>query len=93
MVTTIHDSDEERPSRPLERHRVADAGRTLRGLLAGLLIAAVVALVVDNRHEVRLGWVFGDADAPLWAVLFVTAFAGALIGWLLVHRPHRRPSR
>ncbi len=72
------------------RHRAANAGRTIRGVFAGVILAALVALVVDNRHDVRLGWVFGDGDAPLWLVVTLSAIAGALIGWLISHRPHRR---
>ena len=76
-----------------EHHRVADTGRTLRGVLAGLIIAALVALAIDNRREVRVGWVFGDGDAQLWLVLVLAVLAGALIGWLISHRPHLRSSQ
>ncbi len=89
-MSNAHGSEEVLEVPRAEHHRVADAGRTLRGVLAGLLLAVVVALAIDNRREVRVGWVFGDTDAPLWVVLLLTAFAGALIGWLLTHRPHRR---
>lgn len=61
----------------------------MRQILGLLLLIAVVALAVDNRDDVRVGWVIGDGTAPLAAVLLLAALAGAIIGWLLVHRPHR----
>jgi uncharacterized integral membrane protein len=55
-----------------------------------LLLAVVVAIGVDNRHDVRVGYVVGDVEAPLIIVLLVTAVLGAAIGWLLLHRPGHR---
>ena len=69
-------------------HRVRDSGRFVRGMLAGVVLAALIAVGIDNRHEVRVGWVFGDADAQLWFVVESAAVAGALIGSLITHRPH-----
>jgi uncharacterized integral membrane protein len=65
------------------------AGSTARVVLALVLLAAVVAFAVDNRDEVRVGWVVGDGEAPLVLVLLATAFVGAVMGWLLSHRPAR----
>lgn len=88
------DHDEERIAEPhREHHRVADTGRTLRGILAGVILAAFVALGIDNRREVRVGWVFGDGDAQLWLVLVMAVLAGAVIGWLVTHRPRLRSSQ
>ena len=70
--------------------RIHDAGRTARAVIAGVIIAALAALSIDNRREVRVGWVFGDGDYQLWLVLVIAAAAGAVIGWLVTHRPHRR---
>jgi len=55
-----------------------------------ILLAAVVAVVVDNRRDTRIGYVFGDVEAPLIVVLLLAAVAGALIGWLLLHRSRHR---
>jgi uncharacterized integral membrane protein len=60
-----------------------------RIIVAGILILVIVAVAIDNSDDTRIGYVFGDADAPLFVVLIVTAVVGALIGWLLLHRPHR----
>jgi hypothetical protein len=38
---------------------------------------------------VRVGWVVGDGDASLWIIVLVAAVIGAMIGWLVTHRPHR----
>lgn len=73
----------------VERHRARDAARTLRGLIAGVLLAALIALAVDNLDEVTVGWVFGEGDVPLALVVAASAVAGALVGWLVLHRPRR----
>ena len=60
-----------------------------RIIVAGILILVIVAVAIDNSDNTRIGYVFGAADAPLFVVLIVAAVVGALIGWLLLHRPHR----
>ena len=57
----------------------------------GLVIAVVAALVLigfDNRSDVRLGYVVGEAQAPVWIVLLVAALAGLIIAVLA--RSNRR---
>jgi len=71
-----------------EKHR--DAALNARLVLGGLLLLAIVGFAVDNGDEVRIGWVVGDGSAPLVLVLLVTAVVGALVGWLLLHRPHHQ---
>ena len=56
-------------------------------IVALLLVLVIVAL--DNRDDVRVGYVFGDANAPIWIVLAASAIAGVAIGWLIRHRPRR----
>jgi len=68
------------------RHR---AGTTLRIVVGLVLLAAIVAFAVDNRDQVRVGWIVGDGQAPLVLVLLATALVGAVMGWLLLHRPAR----
>lgn len=75
------------PSGPaLHEHRAS--GTWARLALGVLLLAMIVAFAVDNRDNVRIGWVVGDGSAPLVLVLLLTAVVGALIGWLLLHPPH-----
>ncbi len=81
------DRDEERVERPGRLH---DTAVGVRGAIAGVLGLALVAFIIDNRDDVRVGWVFGDGSKPLWLVLVVTAAVGVLIGLLLAHRSHRR---
>jgi uncharacterized integral membrane protein len=45
---------------------------------------------MDNRRDVRLGYAFGDAQAPTWIVIVATAVVGAVIGWLVRHGPRHR---
>ena len=67
-----------------------DVGRGVRLLVAAALIAAIVIVALDNRDDVRLGYVFGDVQAPVWIALVAAGVVGVLIGWLLKHRSHRR---
>ena len=67
-------------------HRAGTAVRLVLGLV---LLAVIVAFAVDNRDEVRVGWVVGDGSTPLALVLLATAVVGAAVGWLLLHRPAR----
>jgi uncharacterized integral membrane protein len=60
----------------------------LRLVLGALLVALVVAVVVDNRGSVRFHYLVGDVRAPLVLIVLVSALVGAAIGWLLLHRPH-----
>jgi uncharacterized integral membrane protein len=62
---------------------------TARLVFGGVLLAAVVAVCVDNRRKTRIGYVFGDVEAPLILVLVSAAVLGAIIGWLFLHRPRR----
>ena len=70
--------------------KARDVGRGLRLLVAAALIAAIVIVAFDNRDDVRLGYVFGDAEAPVWIVLVAAGVVGVMIGWLVKHRSHRR---
>ena len=70
--------------------QVRDVGRLLRLVVAAVLVAAIVVVGFDNREDVRLGYVFGDAEAPVWIVLVAAGIAGMIIGWLVKHRGRRR---
>ncbi len=63
-----------------------DAARLVRSVIVVAIVAAVVAVALDNRDDARLGYVFGDASAPTWIVIIGAAVAGAVIGWLVRHR-------
>jgi uncharacterized integral membrane protein len=66
-----------------------DAGRIFRFVLAVALVVALMVVALDNTDDVRVGYAFGDANAPVWMVLVISAAAGIVIGWLVRHRPHR----
>jgi uncharacterized integral membrane protein len=42
-----------------------DNGRITRLAVAALIVVVVVAVAIDNRQEVDVGYVFGDVSAPL----------------------------
>ena len=60
-----------------------DLARTVRFLLAVAVVVALVLVGLDNRHEVRIGYVIGDAQAPLWVVVVGAALAGMAVAALL----------
>lgn len=60
-----------------------------RIVVAVVLIAVIAAVAIDNREDTRIGYVFGDVNAPLFVVLIAAAVVGAIIGWLVLHRPQR----
>jgi uncharacterized integral membrane protein len=66
-----------------------DVGRMVRLVVVLAIVTALVLVAVDNRDDVRVGYVFGDTEAPIWIVLALAAVGGVMIGWLLRHRPHR----
>lgn len=66
-----------------------DARRAVRLIAILLILGALVAVAVDNREDVRIGYVFGDASGPIWLVITFAALAGVIIGWLLAHRSRR----
>jgi len=70
-------------------HPRSDNGRAVRLVVAALIVIALVAVALDNSQEVDVGYVVGDASAPLWVVLVAAGVAGVIIGWLVKHRPRR----
>lgn len=67
-----------------------DMAAVIRFLVAAIVVAALVIVGLDNRDDVRIGYVFGDANAPVWTVLVASAIAGIVIGWLIKHRARPR---
>jgi uncharacterized integral membrane protein len=72
----------------------AITSRGVSGIVRVTVVAVIVALVllvaVDNRGDVRLGYVTGSTEAPLWLVVVVAGVAGLVVGWLVKHRPRHR---
>lgn len=67
-----------------------DLARILRLAVVVVLVGAVVLVALDNRSDARVGYVFGDATAPMWLIVVAAAVSGAIIGWLLRHSSRRR---
>ncbi len=66
-----------------------DLSQLFRLLVAVAIVAAIVIVAFDNRDDVRVGYAFGDTQAPIWIVLLAAGVAGVVVGWLIKHRPHR----
>jgi uncharacterized integral membrane protein len=58
-------------------------------MLIAAILVAIVLVALDNRSDVRVGYVVGDTEGPIWIVILAAAVAGMLIGWLVRHRPRR----
>lgn len=54
-----------------------------------VLIVLMVAFVLDNTDDVRIGYVVGDSDIPLIIVLVAVFVAGIAVGWLSGRRGRR----
>jgi len=80
---SVHEGYDER-----DGHRRRSA-QTARLIVGTVLLVVVIAIVVDNRQSTTVGYVFGNVRAPLIVVMVASAVAGALVGWLLLHRARR----
>jgi uncharacterized integral membrane protein len=56
---------------------------------AVLLVIVIAALAFDNRRDVRIGYVIGDAQVRLVYLLLITAALGAVAA-RLARRRHKR---
>ncbi len=66
-----------------------DLARIVQLVVVAALVIAFVVVALDNRDEVRLGYAIGDAHAPVWMVIALSALGGLIIGWLLRLRSRR----
>jgi len=64
-------------------------GHIIRLVVIVAVIAALVAVALDNTDDVRLGYAVGDTNAPIWIVIVLSAIGGIVLGWLFKHRPRR----
>ncbi len=68
-----------------------DLARMIRLAVVLALVVVFVAVALDNRADVRVGYAIGEALAPGWLVILLSAIGGLVIGWLL--RLRSRASR
>ena len=88
-----------RPFRNSDSHRTrsmnervnehGSSSRTIRIVIAALIVAVLIAGAFDNSESVEVGYVIGETEAPVWVVLVAAGIAGVVIGWLIKHRPTR----
>lgn len=69
----------------------SDARRITRLVGALIIVALLVAFVLDNSQSVKVGFVFFSSTVPLIWVLLITILLGMLADRLLIWR--RRQSR
>ena len=70
---------------PLPRDRKEQA----RLVGAVIVVALLIGLGVDNRREVPIGYIIGDAHVRLVWLLLITAILGAIAGRLVAWRRKR----
>ena len=66
-----------------------DGSRTGTLIVAGVIIVALLAFVVQNTEDAHVNFLFFDATVSLWLVIVATAALGFLAGWF-VGRSRRR---
>jgi uncharacterized integral membrane protein len=67
-----------------------DLARIVQLAVVVALIIAFVVVALDNRDDVRVGYAIGDAHAPVWMVIALSALGGLVIGWILRMRSRHR---
>ena len=72
------------------RHEGRDRRETARVVAALVLIALLIAFVIDNTRKVTVGFVVGDHQTRLIYVLIVTFLVGIIVDrlWQRVRRRH-----
>ena len=67
-------------------------GPPIKLILLLLVVAALITFFFQNRHKTSIEFLWIDVTWPIWAVIGVSAVAGALIdrlaGWMWSRR-HR----
>jgi len=66
-----------------------DLAGIVRLVVVVALIIAFVLVAMDNREDVRVGYAIGEAIAPGWLVILLSAIGGLVIGWMLRLRSRR----
>jgi uncharacterized integral membrane protein len=64
-----------------------DLAQLFRWLIVTGVVVAIVLVARDNPRDTRVGYAFGDAEAPIWLVILIAGLAGMVVGWLIRHRP------
>ena len=66
----------------INAERTVRRGQTIRVVIWLVVVAALVVFGVANREKVDIDWVVNSATAPIWAVIGVSALAGAIVGYV-----------
>jgi uncharacterized integral membrane protein len=85
VLMTYYQDPEYRADHP---HRAAahGVGTAARLIVIGAIALALVLVGLDNRTHVRIGYLFGEKQAPVWIVIVLAAAAGVVIGRLARRR-------
>jgi uncharacterized integral membrane protein len=56
---------------------------TARIVIGIVVVIVLVALIVDNTRDVKIGYVFGDASMPAFVLVLLAAVLGGIVGQLV----------
>jgi uncharacterized integral membrane protein len=66
-----------------------ERGVTPKMVASVVLLAAVIAFILDNTHRVTVGYIFDDAELRLIIVLLVVLAVGMFVGYVGGRRGRR----
>jgi uncharacterized integral membrane protein len=76
------------------RHRVRQVRLYSWATLLVAALVVIIALIVDNTRQVKIGWIFGSSYASLVWIILVAAivgwFAGLATSFVVRRRSRRR---
>ncbi len=75
---------------PDDLKRESTSRSVVRIVAVLVVLGVLVALVLDNRQSVKVGYVIGDASPPLIWVLIIAAALGVLLDRLFIWYRRRR---
>jgi uncharacterized integral membrane protein len=76
-----------------ERQKSSGESRSaFRLVVAGLIVVAVLAFLLQNQGPVRFEWLTFGFEMPLWGLALVFFALGVALGWLLHVRRARAKS-
>jgi uncharacterized integral membrane protein len=88
-------SDDRREVGAMTDERAKSSGErrsAFRLVVAGLIVVAVLAFLLQNQGTVRFEWMTFGIEMPLWGLALVFFALGIALGWLLHVRRARAKS-
>ncbi len=68
----------------------ANSGVTAGRAIVGFLVVLLIVFAILNSQTVRMHWIVGTTDMPLFMVILIFALIGIVIGYFVGRRPRGR---